>query len=57
VVQHAAIVDAIVARDARGARRAVARHINSVRGWIQKFNLSGVSTDEVLTPENQAVGE
>jgi GntR family transcriptional regulator, transcriptional repressor for pyruvate dehydrogenase complex len=38
VKEHEAIVEAIMAGDARGARRAVARHINSVRGWVLKFN-------------------
>ena len=41
VKEHAAIVEAIVAHDPRGARRAVARHIKSVIGWIQKFNPAG----------------
>jgi DNA-binding FadR family transcriptional regulator len=54
VVQHAAIADAILAKDARGARRAVARHIGSVRAWIQKFNLSGISIDDAKTMDDQA---
>lgn len=54
VVQHAAIADAILAKDARGARRAVARHIGSVRAWIQKFNLSGISIDDAKPMDDQA---
>ena len=41
IKEHAAIVDAIVARDPRGARRAVSRHISSVRAWVQRFSASG----------------
>ncbi len=35
VKEHQAIVDAIVARDARRARRAVSRHLAEIRLWIE----------------------
>jgi GntR family transcriptional repressor for pyruvate dehydrogenase complex len=38
VKEHQDIVDAILAKDARGARKAVEQHISSVRGWIERFN-------------------
>jgi DNA-binding FadR family transcriptional regulator len=53
VEQHQAIVDAIVAGDARGARRAVTRHIGSVRDWVQKFNTSGTSHQTAAGEEDQ----
>jgi len=46
VKEHAAIVDAIIAKDPRGARRAASRHINSVRTWIQKLSASGGDTGD-----------
>lgn len=46
VREHAAIVDAIVAKDPRRARRAASRHINSVCDWIQKLSASGGIANE-----------
>jgi GntR family transcriptional repressor for pyruvate dehydrogenase complex len=42
VKQHQAIVDAVVARDARSARRAARKHLTSTRQWIEK--LQGASS-------------
>lgn len=55
--QHQAIVDAIVAGDGRGARRAAARHIGAIRAWIQKFNATSAPTDELAAREEPADGD
>jgi DNA-binding FadR family transcriptional regulator len=54
VVQHQAIVDAIVAGNARGARRAAMLHISSVRDWVQEFNTSGTSHQTAVGEEGQS---
>ena len=46
VKEHAAIVDAILTKNPRAARRAVARHIKSVRNWILKFSVSNGDQDD-----------
>lgn len=45
VKQHQAIADAIVARDAKGARRAVARHASHVSNRLQRLAASGEGSE------------